>query len=184
MPFPDFVARMLGFIRGSGLFAAGLLEGHVEAFEKLRAACGWDAAAIGPSHNDPNARNLLFDGERLWLIDWETAFQNDPLVDLAIACDSFARTPELQASLLDAHFAGAPPPGVSERLQLVRRMTRLYYACLLLAGFARQPPAVPHADLSAPTPAEFQQQLADGRLREGDPRTLFVLGKMMLAWSA
>ena len=40
--------------------------------------------------------NILFDGERLWLIDWESAYRNDPLVDVAIVSDSFALSLELE----------------------------------------------------------------------------------------
>jgi hypothetical protein len=36
------------------------------------------------SHNDPVPANILFDGRRPWLIDWEWAYRNDPLVDVAI----------------------------------------------------------------------------------------------------
>ena len=52
------------------------------------------------SHNHFLPRNLLFDGKRLWLIDWENAFRNDPLVDLATALDNFSPSPELEEVLL------------------------------------------------------------------------------------
>jgi thiamine kinase-like enzyme len=39
------------------------------------------------SHNDSIPSNILFDGDRLWLIDWESAYRNDPLVDVAIVLD-------------------------------------------------------------------------------------------------
>jgi aminoglycoside phosphotransferase (APT) family kinase protein len=182
LPFPDLIARMLAFIRGSGLFAPGLLDRHAEGFERVCAAYRWDPAALGPSHNDPNARNVLFDGERLWLIDWETAFQNDPLTDVAIVCDNIATTPALRSALLEAYFRGQPvAPQMSARLALMQLLTRLYYACLLLAIPARVPRAEPHSSLEAPTVAEFHQQLADGRIREGQAETIFVLGKMLLA---
>ena len=37
------------------------------------------------SHNDVLPRNVLFDGKRLWLIDWENGNRNEPLADLATA---------------------------------------------------------------------------------------------------
>ncbi len=70
---------------------------------------------------------------------------------------------------------------MSARLTLMRLFTRLYYACLLLALSARVPRTEPIASLDAPTVAEFHQQLADGRLREGRPETILVLGTMLLA---
>ena len=35
------------------------------------------------------SRNILFDGERLWLIDWESAHRNNPPVDAAIHAGQF-----------------------------------------------------------------------------------------------
>ena len=40
------------------------------------------------SHNDLfKPDNILFDGERLWLIDWEAAFLNDRYADLAVVAN-------------------------------------------------------------------------------------------------
>ncbi len=41
----------------------------------------------------PIRATSLFDGKRLWLIDWETWHRNDPLVDVAILIDNLARRP-------------------------------------------------------------------------------------------
>jgi thiamine kinase-like enzyme len=38
-----------------------------------------------PSHNDLfKPDNILFDGHRVWLVDWEAAFLNDQYADLAV----------------------------------------------------------------------------------------------------
>src|SRR4051812_41980224 len=36
------------------------------------------------SHNDLKPENMVFDGERVWLVDWEAAFLNDRYSDLAV----------------------------------------------------------------------------------------------------
>ena len=82
----------------------------------------------GSSHNDPVPRNVLFDGERLWLIDWESAYRNDPLVDVAIALDSFTSSADLESVLLKAWLGRASGDGLYTRLAFVRALTRLYYA--------------------------------------------------------
>jgi len=46
-------------------------------------------AELVASHNDLKPQNMVFDGKRLWLVDWESAFLNDPYVDLAIAANFF-----------------------------------------------------------------------------------------------
>ena len=43
---------------------------------------------LAPSHNDLfKPDNMLFDGNRLWLVDWEAAFQNDRYADLAVVAN-------------------------------------------------------------------------------------------------
>jgi aminoglycoside phosphotransferase (APT) family kinase protein len=180
-PFPKVVERIFGFVRGSRLFADGLLDPHAEAFERVRDAYRWDSEALVSSHNDPNAQNVLFDGERLWLVDWETAYRNDPLTDVAILLENFAETPELERGLVEAWLGGEPSRLVRARLVLMRQLTRLYYAGLLLSIAASQPREISESDLSAPTPEEFRAAIARGEHAPASRATMFVLGKMCLA---
>jgi hypothetical protein len=180
--FPDLIGRLLELTRSANLFAAGLLDPHAEAFARLRDAYPWDAAPGVSSHNDPNAQNILFDGARLWLVDWETAYRNDPLVDVAILAENFAPTPDLEAALLQAWRGRAPDPGLHARLTLMRRLVRLYYAGLIFSTLAgRLPEREPDADLAAPGPEAFRAAVETGRLPMGGPEMLYVLGKMQLA---
>ena len=106
--YPDIVARLFAHVRRTGLFADGVLDQHVERLELL---CGAYRASSGKpvsSHNDVVPNNILFDGRRLWLIDWESAYCNDPLVDVAIMLDGVARRPEMEEVLLGAWLGRAP----------------------------------------------------------------------------
>lgn len=174
--------RMLGFIRNSSLFAPGLLDPHVAAFERIRKVYPWNPETLVSSHNDPNPRNIIFDGERLWLIDWETAYRNDPLVDVAILAENFmADNPESEDALLHAWLGRVPDDLLRARLVLMRRLTRLYYAGMILSRFAAAPRSAPDNDLSAPSPNAFRAAIGDGRLKVGAPETIYTLGKMFLA---
>lgn len=175
--YPAMLQGMLAIARGA--VAPGLLDRHAEGFERLREAYPWSAAPAVSSHNDPNPLNILYDGERLWLIDWETAFRNDPMADVAILADNFAETPALVDGLLEAWLGRAPTDMDRARLTLMRPMTRLYYGCLILMLFAAQGRTL--ADLAAPTVAEFRQAYAEGRIVAGAPETALTLGKMQLA---
>lgn len=86
--------------------------------------------AIGPvdirfGHNDLLAANLIDDGSRLWLIDWEYAGYNSPLLDLAGLASNSELGPELEDALLDAYFHGPPDA------QLRRRYAAMKCASLL-----------------------------------------------------
>jgi hypothetical protein len=80
-----------------------VLDPHGARLERIRADHAWISATGTSSHNDPVPRNILFDGVRLWLIDWESACRNHPLVDVAILLDNLAPTAGL------AHL----PPGMA-----------------------------------------------------------------------
>jgi aminoglycoside phosphotransferase (APT) family kinase protein len=179
--YPDTVARLFAHVRRTGLFAAGLLDPHVERLERLREAYDSGLTGLVSSHNDPVPNNILFDGERLWLIDWESAYRNDPLVDVAIVLDNLARSPELEDLLLRAWLGRAADGTVRARLTLVRALTRLYYAGVLLSASALARRATPEADLSAPTVVEFELAVREGRVRPGTLPTQHILGKMFLA---
>ena len=185
-PFPplaDYLAmveRMLGAVRRSNTFATGLLDPHQGAFERIREAYPWDASTHVSAHNDPNPRNIIFDGTRLWLIDWETSYRNDPLTDVAILVDNVAPSSEIEDALLGAWLGRAPDRPTRARLLLMRPLTRLYYAGLLLSiSTSRQPRTTPDSDLAALTPAEFGAAATSGALRGAD--MLYALGKMHLA---
>ena len=106
--YPDIVARLWAHVCRTGLFAPGLLDAHTEHLVRIREAYVWDIEKSVSSHNDPVPRNILFDGERLWMIDWESAYRNDPLVDVAIMLDNLAPSPELEGVLLRAWVGRVP----------------------------------------------------------------------------
>ncbi len=90
--------------RASNPFDAALasLAAHNEAL----------SAGLGPvdivfGHNDLLAANLIDDGTRLWLIDWDYAGFNSPLFDLANLASNNELTPAMEDAMLDQYFDGA-----------------------------------------------------------------------------
>jgi hypothetical protein len=187
-PFPylgdgnDTLQLLLATLAASGLFAPSLLDPHAEALARLRAIRPWDAASLVPSHNDPNPRNLISDGRRLWLVDWELACQNDSLFDAAIVSMELADTPALQAILLASALGEAPDAARMAELGVVRLLARLFYGCIALEAFAHRPGAASPSSLDALTPAEFSAAVAAGRLGGAahPDETAFAFGLMSL----
>jgi aminoglycoside phosphotransferase (APT) family kinase protein len=179
--YPQMIAAMLDRLGGSGVLALGLVSPHAEGLARIRSALRWDARAMVSSHNDPNPRNILFDGERLWLIDWELAFRNDPLVDVAILTLDLAETPELEDILLQAAFGRAPDRSTRARLAVIRLLTRLFYGCIVLESLAGAPRPRPGASLAAAlTPAAFRAAAAEGRFPSA-AETAYAFARMSLA---
>jgi aminoglycoside phosphotransferase (APT) family kinase protein len=181
MDYPDQVERVWMHVCGTGLFAEGLLGDASRRLVEVRKACTLDPENYVSSHNDVLPRNVLFDGRRLWLIDWENAYRNDPLVDLATALDNFAPSAELEEALLQAWLGRAPDRALRDRLALMRSLTRLFYAGVLFSASASARRTRPDTDLSALTHAEFEQAIRARRLMPETAPTSHALGKMYLA---
>src|SRR5262249_11785981 len=133
-------------------------------------------------HNDLNPGNILFDGQRLWFIDWETAYRNDPLVDVATLTIFIAASPELEAVLLRSWLGREPDRLARARLALMRLQVRLFFgwAPSLHAAHGLDK-GMPATDLGAPTRAEFAEAVEQGRLSIGSPEAQRLIGKMALA---
>jgi hypothetical protein len=178
--YPDVIATLLDHLDKGGLFAPGELAPHAEGLARVRRLLDWGSAPMAAAHNDPNPRNLLFDGERLWLIDWELAASNDPLADLAILSTELAAGPEAETALLEGAFGNSPDDRLLARLHVMRLLTRLFYGCIVLENFI-PPPGSPPDTLAAYTPTEFRTAVADGALTSGSQSAAYAFGKMSLA---
>ncbi len=127
-------------------------------------ACHAEIAAIYPRpeadmvscHNDLfKPDNILFDGERLWLTDWDTAFLNDRYADLAAAANLLVFSDEDERRYLSAYFGTEPNDYQLARLFLMRQLTHIFYAMAFLGPGATE-------DSSTMNFREFHQGLWNG----------------------
>jgi aminoglycoside phosphotransferase (APT) family kinase protein len=179
--YPEVIGHELAGVSKSHFFAAGQLDPHAEGLARILNALSWDTSALVSCHNDPNPRNILFDGERVWLVDWELAFRNDPLVDLAILTTELIEAPELEVVLLEAAFGRMPSGRLRARLGVIRLLTRLFYGCIVLDSLAGTLRSAPNIGLAASSPAAFRLAVAEGRLASGSPEVAYAFGQMSLA---
>ncbi|MEN8657229.1 choline/ethanolamine kinase family protein [Marivita sp.] len=89
-------------LRADGSPHAAALPDLMDELDKLEKATGPVTLVIG--HNDLLAANILDDGQKLWLIDWEYGGFNTPLFDLAglAGNNGFSETQERQ--MLEQYF--------------------------------------------------------------------------------
>jgi thiamine kinase-like enzyme len=93
-------------------YARTLAEGgsrHASDMPALMDAAATLAQAVGPfdpvfCHNDLLAANLMDDGQRLWLVDWEYGGFNSPLFDLANLASNNELAEADERWLLEAYF--------------------------------------------------------------------------------
>jgi aminoglycoside phosphotransferase (APT) family kinase protein len=177
--YPSIVGGLLDRLQRTALYGA-LLDPHRDGFERLCAAYPWEESSLASSHNDPHPGNILFDGERLWLIDWETAYRNDPAVDLAIMTMYRASTPELQETLLQAWRGRPSDPELRARVFLMRQLAKLFYGCANGLYLSETRPDLVETDMTAPTPAVFSAAIRDGRLLQNSRDAQRIGGKVAL----
>lgn len=180
--YPDIVGRLLVLLRVAGLYQSHLLEPHQAGLARIAEAWARDGAEPVSSHNDLNPNNVLYDGERLWLIDWETAYANDPLIDVATLLLFLARRPADEAVMLEAWLGREPGPRLEARLFLARLLVRLFFGCAAsLNGALTAAPGAIQADLSAPTREAFPAVLRQNGWAPGSGEAQQLVGKMALA---
>lgn len=94
----------------------------------LRAALAARPTALRPCHCDPTGANLIDDGAKVWLIDWEYSAMNDPMWDLAYLSLEAAFDAALEERFLGAYFGRRPYDRDLARLEAFKVL------CLLLSG--------------------------------------------------
>ncbi|HMJ22740.1 MAG TPA: phosphotransferase [Terriglobales bacterium] len=84
--------------------------------------------------------NILFDGHRVWLVDWEAAFLNDRYADLAVVANLVVTNDAEEKIYLQEYFRGAPDPYQLARFFLMQQVTHIFYAMVfLLLGSSGKP---------------------------------------------
>ena len=175
-PYPELIGTLLSGLAVNGRLSERDLAPCRDGLARIASAMAWDGPQVA-SHNDVSPRNLMSDGARLWLVDWELAWLSDPLVDLAIASTELAVGDALERELLAASFGRAPDRALLARLAVTRLLARLAYGVIV---FDSLPPAPDSLD-GALTPDGFRAAVAEGRLAPGSRDIAAAFARMSLA---
>lgn len=110
------------------------------------------------SHCDLKPENVVFDGNRAWLVDWEAAFRNDRYSDLAVFANFVAANEAEEQLYLREYFGKAPDQYQLARFFLMQQVVHLFYtmAYLWLGSASKWMGTADHpVNLSEPAP-EFR----------------------------
>ncbi|GGB00686.1 choline/ethanolamine kinase [Puia dinghuensis] len=119
-------------LAASRTIGADLYAEVADCYAAIREGFPMGGSDMVPSHNDLNPNNLLCDGTRIWVIDWDAAFQNDRYVDLAIAANFFVADEEQARFFLEAYFESAVGDYKIAQLFIMRQLCYLIYGALIL----------------------------------------------------
>jgi aminoglycoside phosphotransferase (APT) family kinase protein len=142
--------------------------------------------ALVLSHNDVNPTNLAFDGERLFLLDWDTIGQNDPFYDLATISVFLRMGADDCRALLAAHD-GARVTTLPERFRYCQRLASGFCGAMFLhlaqrAGHAGADGRETLA--STPSLSDFYQRLRSGAVNIASPEGQWGFGLALVKISA
>jgi hypothetical protein len=99
-----------------------------------------DGSEMVACHNDLKPENVLFDGDRFWLVDWEAAFMNDRYADLALVANFVVTDEAEEDAYLRAYFGKPAGEYRRARFHLMQQALHMAYAMFLLVLGSRGKP--------------------------------------------
>ena len=148
---------------------------HVERAERLLA----NDSRLVPSHNDLNPANVLWDGERVWLVDWEQSGLTHPYYDMA-ALTTFLMVDDDVALQLVTAQEGAPLSAEQAEVVLaLRRLAMVFYATIFFS-LGTLEGNVPAALDDVPSMGEVYASIGSGALSMRTPEGQALFGAAML----
>jgi len=146
-------------------------------YAELAAVYPHDDGAMVSSHNDLfKPDNILFDGQRVWLVDWEAAFLNDRYADLAAVANQVVTNDEEEMLYLQQYFGAAPDLYQLARFHLMQQIAHLFYTmAFLFLGSSGKP-----IDWSGPVPEfhDYQRRMWAGQVDLSDKEVKIVYARV------
>ena len=162
--------------RASNLLPAGECEEFFRRYAELAAVYPYGDSEMVSCHNDVfNPGNVLFDGRRVWLVDWEAAFLNDRYADLAVAANYVVGNEEEEEIFLREYFGGPSSEYQRARFHLMQQISHLFYTMgLLYLGSAGR---VVDREAAVPEFREYHRQMWAGEVDLGDKDVKVLHGR-------
>ena len=188
-PFPaparntlDAADAFIADLQATGFFHPDAIGEHIFRFRQMREVWPTNVEAV-PSHNDLNPGNILYDGRRIWFVDWAVASNNDPFGDPACLANAAGASDEEEALLLAAWLGRAPDRKETARFHLMRQVWPMVQAVLILKGVAEARPDLARPAvgiLLARSLSAVHADIGAGRLDMTTPEGRLDYGKALL----
>lgn len=174
-----------GLIAGfkqAGKFSGSVFDECFQQYEILKAKFQLAAADLVFSHNDLNPNNILCDGNKLWIIDWDVAYPNNRYIDLANVANFFVHTPDQEKAFLKVYFGNDANDQQMARFFAMRQICRIVYAMLMFQIVAQSKPAdYEHSqDMEGIDMPTFGALMGEGKVSLAEYDGQLMYGKALL----
>jgi thiamine kinase-like enzyme len=163
--------------RAAKILPKGETEELFARYEQVAAVYPRHDPDMVSSHNDLfKPDNILFDGHRVWLVDWEAAFLNDRYADLAVVANLVVSNDAEERAYLQEYFGQPPDQYQLARFFLMRQIAHIFYSiAFLLLGSLGKP-----VDLSEKVPAfrDLYQRIWAGEISLKDKDVKIAFGRV------
>lgn len=148
-------------------------------YSQIAAVYRNDDTDMVSSHNDLfKPDNILFDGNRVWLVDWEAAFLNDPYADLAVVANMLVTNDADEELFLTRYFGEPPDEYQRARFFLMQQVSHMFYAVAFLwLGSSGDP--IDWTE-SVPEFRDFQRRFWTGEVNLKDKQMKLAYGRVHL----
>lgn len=149
-------------LRDAKILPENEVEELLQLHERIAGVYPRDDADMVSCHNDLKPENVLYDGDHVWLVDWEAAFLNDRYVDLAVVANFVVTNEEEEEVLLETYFGESPSDYRRARFYLMSQILHVFYASIFaLIGTAGKPI---DSDVETPAFRDLHDEIWAGKI--------------------
>jgi len=177
----DTVDGLIAQFKHLGMLTGAAFDKCFDYYDEIRKSYPWNDANKVFSHNDLNPNNMVFDGEKIWIIDWDAAFTNDCYVDLAITANFYVANDEHENIFLESYFGNGLTNYHKARFFLMRQICRLVYAMLMFKlAYMSNGGAAHDPDMEGISVKNVKEKLGAGEVSLASYEGQLLFGKVLI----
>ncbi|WP_186774509.1 phosphotransferase [Chitinophaga pinensis] len=176
------IDHMLAGFRQTNILSGEIPDECLRRYEQVKAAYPWHDTDKVFSHNDLNPSNILCDGQEIRIVDWDTASVNDRYIDLAGVANFFIHMPGQEAIFLETYFGDELDAYKTARFYVMRQVSRIIYAVLMLQLASKAKPAdyAHDQDVAGVFLKDVGPAIGSGKLSLATYEGQFMYGKALM----
>lgn len=124
--------KMVRKLQAAGILPESEAAELFELYTSVADVYPRDNTDMIPSHNDLRPENILFDGDRAWLVDWEAAFLNDRYLDLVVVANFVVTSAAEEEIFLATYFGEGAGEYRRARFYLMSQLLHMFYPAFIM----------------------------------------------------